>query len=88
MKAKKINIKKILYITLIVVLTTILVASIVFGSIAAFTETVRADIESWYFSKFDKEISLLRNSVIWLIVSSLLLVLTLSFDDFKKKFID
>lgn len=88
MKKKKVNIKKILYITLIVVLSLVLVASLTFGSIAAFTETLKEDIEIWYFNKFEKEISLLKTSIIWLLVSSLSLVLTLSFDDFKKKFID
>lgn len=88
MKGKKVNIKKILYITFLVVLSIILVASLVFGTIAAFTDTLRTNIEVWYSTKFDKEISLLKTSVIWLIISSLLIVLTLLFDDFKKKFIN
>lgn len=87
MKGKKVNIKKVLYITLLVILTIILVASLVFGTIAAFANTLRANIEVWYSTKFDKEISLLKTSVIWLIISSLLIVLTLLFDDFKKKFL-
>ena len=59
MEKKKINIKKIIYILLIVVLAVIFVSSLVFGSIAAFTETLRDNIEVWYTTKFEKDISLL-----------------------------
>ena len=88
MKSKKINIKKILYIALLVILATIFVASLTFGAIAAFTSNVREDIEIWYLDKFEKNISLLKQSIIWLLVSASLLTLTLSFKDFKKKYID
>ena len=88
MKRKKINIKKILYITLLVILSIVFVASLTFGTIAAFTENTRESIEGWYTSKFEKDLSLLKQSLIWLLVSATLLVLTLSFKDFKKKYID
>ena len=87
MKNKKINIKKVLYITLLVVLTLVFVASLTFGALAAFTTTVREDIEIWYASKYEKEISLLSTSIKWLLASAALLVLTLSFKDFKKKYL-
>ena len=85
---KKQKAKKILYIILVTILATLLVASLVFGSIGAFTTTAKESIETWYFSTFKKEISLLKSSIITLLVSSILLTITLSFDDFKKKFID
>lgn len=88
MKAKKINIKKILFVTLLVILTIIFTASLTFGSLAAFTEKTRENIEIWYFEKFKKEISLLKQSLKWLLISATLLVFTLSFKDFKKKYID
>lgn len=88
MEKKKINIKKIIYILLIVVLAVIFVSSLVFGSIAAFTETLRDNIEVWYTTKFEKDISLLKVSITWLIISSLLLIFTLSLKDLKKKYID
>lgn len=88
MKNKKVNVKKVLYIILVVVLSIALVASLVFGSIAAFTTNAKEAIETWYFDTYEKELSLLKTSVIVLIASSLLLTLTLSFDEFKKKFID
>ena len=88
MKSKKINIKKILYIALLVILATIFVASLTFGAIGAFTTTVKEDIEVWFASSLKTNVSLLKDSVKWLIISSVLLILTLSFKDFKKKFID
>ncbi len=88
MKSKKINIKKILYVTLLVILAIIFVSSITFGALAAFTENTRESIEVWYFEKFEKEISLLKHSIKWLLISAALLVFTLSFKDFKKKYID
>lgn len=88
MQSKKINIKRILYITLLVLLGIIFVASLVFGAIGAFTTNASENIEIWYFDKFEKEISLLKQSITWLLISSILLILTLSFKDFKKKYID
>lgn len=88
MKSKKINIKKILYITLLVILGLIFVASLTFGAIAAFSGNVRESIESWYLEKNEKEISLLSQSIKWLLISATLLVFTLSFKDFKKKYVD
>lgn len=88
MKRKKINVKKVLYIVLVVVLALIFVASLTFGSIAAFATNIREEIEVWYASKYEKEISLLSTSIKWLIASAALLTLTLSFKDFKKKYID
>lgn len=88
MKSKKINVKKILYIALLSVLGLIFVASLTFGVIAAFTNDARENIEVWYNEEFEKEISLLKQSITWLLISATLLVFTLSFKDFKKKFID
>jgi hypothetical protein len=88
MKSKKINVKKILYIALLSVLGLIFVASLTFGVIAAFTNDARESIEVWYNEEFEKEISLLKQSITWLLISATLLVFTLSFKDFKKKFID
>ena len=89
MKSKKVNIKKILYISLLVVLGLLFVASLTFGALAAFTGEVKDSLEVWFASKLDKtEFSLLSQSIKWLLVSSVLLIFTLSFKDFKKKFID
>lgn len=88
MKEKKINIKKILYITLIVILSIVFVASLTFGAIAAFANEARESIEVWYSSTFEKDISLLKQSIIWLLVSATLFVFTFSFKEFKKKYID
>ena len=88
MKKKKVNIKKILYITLLTVLGIIFVASLTFGAIAAFTENTRENIEVWYLDKFEENLNLLKKSLVWLFISASLLVLTLSFKDFKKKYID
>ncbi len=88
MEKKSVKVKKVLYIVLLVVLSLVFVASIVFGTIAAFTTTAREEIEVWLASTFDKERSLLKTSIVMLIISSLLLMLILSFKDFKKKYID
>lgn len=88
MKKRKINIKKVLYITLIVILALVFTASLTFGAIGAFATNVREEIEVWYVGKYEKEISLLSTSIKWLIISSIALILTLSFKDFKKKYID
>ena len=88
MKSKKKNIKKVLYIILLVVLGLAFVASLTFGSIATFATTTAEEIESWYASTFEKNIILFETSIKTLIVSAALLILTLSFNDFKKKFID
>lgn len=87
MNKKKVNIKKVLYIVLLVVLSIIFVSSLTFGAIAAFT-TLTEEIEVWFASNLKRNVSLLKDSVKWLIISSILLVLTLSFKDFKKKYID
>jgi len=88
MEKKKVNIKKVLYIVLLVVLVLIFVSSLTFGAIGAFTTTVREEIEVWFASKLKANVSLLSDSIKWLLISTVLLVLTLSFKDFKKKFID
>jgi energy-coupling factor transporter transmembrane protein EcfT len=88
MKSKKANVKKILYIVLIVVLALIFVASLTFGAIAAFTNDTKESIEVWYSTKYEKDFSLLKQSIIWLIISATLLTITLSFKDFKAKYID
>ena len=88
MKRKKSNVKNVLYIILLVILTIAFVASIAFGSIAAFATSIKEEIEVWYASTFNKDIALFKTSIILLIVSSILLIITLSFKDFKKKFID
>ena len=88
MKLNKINVKKILYIALLSILGLIFVASLAFGIIAAFTTDARESIEVWYSEKMEKEISLLKHSITWLLISATSLVFTLSFKDFKKKFID
>ena len=85
---KKINYKKIIYITVLVVLGIIFVGALTFGSIAAFAGETRESIEVWYAGKFEKEISLLKQSIIWLLVSSSLLVFILSFKDFKNKYLN
>ena len=88
MKKRKINVKKVLYITLIVILALVFTASLTFGAIGAFTTNVREEIEVWYAGKYEEELSLLSTSIKWLVISSALLILTLSFKDFKKKYID
>lgn len=88
MKSKKENIKKIVYIILLSILGLIFVSSLTFGTISAFFNETRENIEVWFSTKFEKNISLLKQSIIWLLISSSLLILTLSFKDFKKKFID
>lgn len=88
MKSKKSNVKKVLYIILLVILGIIFVSSLTFGAIGAFTTTVKEDIEVWFASSLKTNVSLLKDSIKWLIISSVLLILTLSFKDFKKKFID
>ena len=70
------------------VLGLIFVSSLTFGAIAAFTGETRESIEVWYAGKFEKDISLLKQSIIWLLVSSSLLVFTLSFKDFKNKYLN
>ena len=88
MKNKKSNVKKVLYIILLVVLGILFVSSLTFGAIGAFTTTLTEEIEVWFASKLKKDVTLLKDSIKWLLISSVLLVLTLSFKDFKKKFID
>lgn len=89
MKSKKVNIKKILYIVLLVVLGLLFVSSLTFGAIAAFTGDTKETLEVWFSSKLKKkEFSLLKQSITWLLVSACLLIFTLSFKDFKKKYID
>jgi hypothetical protein len=88
MKSKKVNIKKIIYISILSILGVIFLASIIFGVIAAFTNNARSSIELWYLDSFKKEISLLKHSITWLLISSALLIFTLSFKEFKNKYID
>lgn len=88
MKAKKTNVKKIIYTSLIVILAIIFISSLTFGAISAFASETRENIEVWYYGKFDKNISLFKKSIIWLLISSSLLTLSLSFKDFKNKYID
>lgn len=89
MKSEKANIKKILYIVLLVILATLFVTSLTFGSIAAFTGELNDNIEVWFAEKLKKDdFSLLKQSITWLLVSAVLLIFTLSFKDFKKKYID
>lgn len=85
---KRINIKKVLYISLLAALSIVFIASLTFGAIGAFTNDLKNEIEAWYFTKNEEEISLLNTSIKWLLVSAALLILTLSFKDFKKKYID
>jgi len=88
MKSKKRNVKKILYIVLLSILGVIFVASLTFGAIGAFATNTKESIETWYSTKFDKDLVLLKKSLTWLLISSALLILTLSFKEFKKKYID
>lgn len=88
MNSKKANVKKILYIVLLILLTTLFISSLTFGAIAAFSPNVRENIEVWFSTKYEKNISLLKASIIWLLISSFLLTLTLSFKEFKIKYID
>ncbi len=88
MESRKTTLKKVLYIILLVILGILFVSSITFGVIGAFTTTLTEEIEVWFASKLKKEIVLLKNSIKWLLISSALLILTLSFKDFKKKYID
>lgn len=88
MKSKKSNIKKVLYIILLVVLGILFVSSLTFGAIGAFTTTAKEEIEIWFATKLKTNVSLLKDSIKWLLISATLLVLTLSFKDFKKKYID
>lgn len=87
MKSKK-NIKKILFIILVTILSLIFVTSLAFGIISAFIDGARESVEVWYFDTFEKEINLLKKSMTWMLISSILLVFTLSFKDFKNKYID
>ena len=88
MKSKKVNIKKILYIIFLSVLALLFIASLTFGAIGAFTTNAKEAIEEWILSKFNKDWALLKTSIIILSLSSIGLILTLSFADFKKKYID
>ncbi len=88
MKSKKSTVKKVFYIILLVVLSVMLVSSLVFGIFGAYFPSISEDIVDWYLRVFKKDISLLKTSVILLLISSSLLVLTLSFKDFKKKYVD
>ena len=88
MKAKKTTIKKTLYIILLSILGIIFVSSLTFGAIGAFTTNTKESIEVWFSSKLDQNISLLKDSIKWLIISATLLVLSLSFKEFKQKYID
>ena len=87
METKK-KVKKILFITLVTILSIVFVASLAFGIISAFIDGARESVEAWYFDTFEEEINLLKKSMTWLIISSILLVFTLSFKDFKKKYVD
>ena len=87
MKSKK-NIKKILFIILVFILSIVFAASLAFGIISAFIDGARESVEVWYFDTFEEEINLLKKSMTWLLISSILLVFTLSFKDFKSKYID
>lgn len=64
------------------------VGSLVFGIFGAYFPSISEDIVDWYLRVFKKDISLLKTSIILLLISSILLVLTLSFKDFKKKYVD
>lgn len=88
MGKKKTSFKKVIYIILLVVLALAFVAALTFGAIGVFATSLTEEIEVWYASKFEKDLVLLKTAIITLIVSSILLVFTLSFKDFKKKFID
>ena len=88
MKNKKEIIKKVLYIALLSILGLIFVASLTGGAIGAFTTNLSEDIEVWFTEKLEKEFVLLKTSIKYLLISSVLLILTLSFKDFKKKYID
>lgn len=88
MKSKKINVKKIIYITLLGILGVLFVASIAFGIIAAFIPEARESIEVWYAEKNEETLNLMKKSITWLLISASALVLTLSFKDFKNKYID
>ena len=85
---KKVNIKKVAFITLLVLLDVAFVAALTFGAISAFATDTAVNIEKWYFSTFDKELTLFKTSIVTLIVTAVLLVFTLTFEDFKKKFIE
>ena len=87
METKK-KVKKILFITWVTILSIVFVASLAFGIISAFIDGARESVEAWYFDTFEEEINLLKKSMTWLIISSILLVFTLSFKDFKKKYVD
>lgn len=88
MKSKKSTVKKVFYIILLVVLAVMFVGSLVFGIFGAYFPSISEDIVDWYLRVFKKDISLLKTSIILLLISSSLLVLTLSFKDFKKKYVD
>lgn len=85
---KRILIKKVIYIALLTALSLIFIASLTFGAIGAFTTNLKDEIEIWYYTKNEEELSLLSTSIKWLIISATLLILTLSFKEFKKKYID
>lgn len=88
MKNKKSKAKKVLYIILLSILGILLVSSLTFGLFGAYFPSISESITNWFYDVFEKDLSLLKTSVILLIVSSTLLILTLSFKDFKKKYID
>ena len=88
MTSNKNRVKKIVYVSWLVVLAVIFVSSLSFGVIAAFFNDATTSIETWYLDSFEEEIVLLTKSITWLLISAALLMLTLSFKDFKKTFID
>lgn len=88
MKSNKQKAKKIIYIILLTVLAIVFVASLTFGTIAAFFTTAKESIEDWYLASFDKEIALFKVSIIGLISSCILLIFTLSYKDIKRKYLN
>ena len=88
MTSNKNRVKKIVYVSWLVVLAVIFVSSLSFGVIAAFFNDTTTSIETWYLDSFEEEIVLLTKSITWLLISAALLMLTLSYKDFKKTFID
>lgn len=88
MKSKKSTVKKVFYIILLVILGIMFTSSLVFGIFGAYFPSISENIVDWYLKVFKKDLSLLKTSIILLLISSSLLVLTLSFKDFKKKYVD
>ncbi len=83
---KKVNVKKIISVVLLVLLTLFWLTCIVMAVFGAYFPTIAEPIED--FLELTGDENLLDTSVLWLVITTVVTVFLLLFKDFKKKYID